>query len=344
MRAADDVDLGLLPAFWIENKGGNSFWHVPMPPQSVGARLHYRAIVRRAQGGTSESGFHDTIVRPNLPDRKDSTDLAMQVAEGLVGNRMMAARVDSQGTTYDLYFPTVGLHSNVRPQEGDLLQSRSHFRAVVGGLAVGRRLDWFPERAAWAVPASPSATNLLTTEMQWRKGPIRVLITDFSVMGSSLPQNAGREKSAGQYIKRFRITNDGDQSRRALFAVYIHAEVNGGVGDPGLSWHDGDRTLQAINRGHGHSNRKLARDATIEFAIALDDRGEVHCEPTGPNEAMLLRWIELPARDSLTVDLLVSGAFTGWSGDQGTFEHWLPPCAPLVSIEQPRSGRAALGP
>ncbi len=105
----------------------------------------------------------------------------------------------------------------------------------------------------------------------------------------------------------------------------MQAEVNGGVGDIGLSWHDIDRSLLAINRGHGHANRKLARDATIEFALALDGKGEVECEPTGPNEAILFRPIELPAGGSVTVDLLVSGAFTGWSGDRGTFEHWLRP-------------------
>ena len=43
----------------------------------------------------------------------------------------------------------VGLHSDVRPAEGDLPQSRSHFRAIVGGLAIGRRLDWFTERLSW---------------------------------------------------------------------------------------------------------------------------------------------------------------------------------------------------
>src|SRR5262249_4100083 len=83
--------------------------------------------------------------------------------------------------------------------------------------------------------------------------------------------------------------------------------------------------LLASNRGHGHSNRKLARDATVEFALALDSRGDIECEPTGPNEAILFRAIELPAGDMLTVDMLVSGAFTAWSGDRGSFEHWLRP-------------------
>ena len=64
-------------------------------------------------------------------------------------NQEMTVRIDSRGTTYDIYFPTVGLHSSVRPREGDDPQSRSHFRAITGGLAVGRRLDWFTERAAW---------------------------------------------------------------------------------------------------------------------------------------------------------------------------------------------------
>src|SRR5207237_7896214 len=130
-------------------------------------------------------------------------------------------------------------------------------------------------------------------------------------------RTAGGTESPGQYLKRYRISNAGAQGHRALFGVYVKAEVNGGIGDLGLSWHDGDRTLLAINRGHGHANRKLARDATIEFAIALDARGDVDCEPTGPNEAILIRRLELPAGGSVTVDLLVSGAYTGWRGDPG---------------------------
>ena len=61
------------------------------------------------------------------------------------------------------------------------------------------------------------------------------------------------------------------------------------------------------------------------WRCALDGNGDVECEPTGPNEAILFRPIELPAGGSVTIDMLVSGAFTGWSGDRGTFEHWLRP-------------------
>ena len=104
---------------------------------------------------------------------------------------------------------------------------------------------------------------------------------------------------------------------------------------PGLSGHDGDRTLLAPNRGHGHVNRKLARDSTVEFAIALDGRGDVHCEPTGPNEAILLRKLDLPAGESVSVDLLISGAFTGWRGDPGTFEHWLRPRGKNMPRQRP---------
>jgi glucoamylase len=338
---ADEVALGPLPAFWLENKGVNSLWHVPLPPQAVGVRLHYRSAARRESSETVYSGYQDTIVRPNLPDRFESSELVPLGPEGLVGNRMMTVRVDARGSTYDVYYPTVGLHSNVRPSEGDMPTSHSHFRGIVGGLAVGRRLDWFNERLSWeAFQHYQGATNLLMTELNWRNGPIRVLITDFAAMGSMLPRTAGGTESPGQYVKRFRVKNEGSEPRRALFGVYIQAEVNGGIGEPGLSWHDGEKTLLAINRGHAHANRKLARDATVEFAIALDDRGEVHCEPTGPNEAILLRWLDLPAGDSVTVDLLVSGAFTGWKGDPGTFEHWLKPAlawfrsANLDNVEQ----------
>jgi GH15 family glucan-1,4-alpha-glucosidase len=323
---AGDLALGLLPAYWIENKAGNSFWYAPVPPQGVGTRLHYRAIVERDGGERGISTFQDTIVRSNLPDRTESSASGLLEAEGLVGNRHMTARVDARGSTFDVYFPTVGLHSYVRPREGDNPQSRSHFRAIIGGLAVGERLDWFTERAAWdSFQQYQGATNLLTTKLRWRHGPILVLQADFMVMGDSLPSNAGQERSPGQYLKRFFITNEGAEPRSAIFGIYVQVEVNGGVGDVGLSWHEIDEVLLAINRGHGHSNRKLARDATVEFALALDGRGEVECEPTGPNEAMLFRSVELPAGQTVVIDLLVSGAFTGWSGDRGTFEHWLRP-------------------
>ncbi len=323
---ADDLPLGLLPAYWIENKAGNSFWHAPVPPQGVGTRLHYRAIIEREGGERGVSTYQDTIVRSNLPDRTDSSASSLLEAEGLVGNRHMTVRVDGRGSTYDIYFPTVGLHSYVRPREGDNPHSRSHFRAIIGGLAIGKRLEWFTERTAWdSFQQYQGATNLLTTKLSWRHGPIQVLQADFVAMGDCLPLNAGRERSPGQYLKRFFIKNEGTEPRSAIFGVYVQVEINGGVGDVGLSWHEIDEALLAINRGHGHSNRKLAHDATVEFALALDDRGDVECEPTGPNEAVLFRAIELPAGQTVTIDLLVSGAFTGWSGDRGTFEHWLRP-------------------
>ncbi len=344
--STDELVLGELPAYWIENKGGNSLWSVPIPPQGVGVRLHYRAIVDSATGESAQSTYQDTIVRPNLPGRAEGADAVVSAAEGLVGNRLMTVRVDARGSTYDLYFPTVGLHSSVRPREGDQTHSRCHFRAILGGLGVGRRLDWFTEPGAWdAYQQYLGATNLLTTKLTWRRGPIDVMLTDMAVMGESLPTNAGREKSPGQYIKRFLIKNQGAEACQAVFAVYVHAEVNGGVGDVGFSWHDTDKSLLAINRGHGHANRKLARDATIEFALALDDRGDVECEPTGPNEAILFRTLELPAGEAVNVDMLISGAFTGWMGDRGTFEHWLRPAlnwfraADLDKVEQ-LSGKA----
>jgi glucoamylase len=324
--SANDQPLGPLPAYWLENKGVNSFWHVPIPPHGVGARLKYRSAARRNGNDIVYSSQQEVVVRPNFPDRVEGAGVAMTFPEGLVGNRMMTVKVDGRGSTYDIFFPTVGLHSDVRPAEGDLAHSRSHFRAIVGGLAAGRRLDWFSERLSWEVfQRYQGATNQLLTQLRWRHGPVRILATDFVVMSPDLPTTKGGAPSPGQYLKRFRISNEGEQTRRALFGVYVHAEVNGGLGEPGLSWQDVDRTLLATNRGHSQANRKLARDCTVEFALALDDRGDVFCEPTGPNEAILLRWLDLPAGETVSVDLLVSGAFTGWRGDQGTFDHWLKP-------------------
>jgi len=323
--SADDSPLGPCPAYWIENKGVNSLWHVPIPPQAVNVRLHYCSWAR-CRGETVSSTAQDSVVRPNPPEVMNTFDSAQPSPEGLVGNRLMTARVDARGATIDVFFPAVGFHSDVRPAAGEQPNSRSHFRGIMAGLAIGRRLDWFGERLAWgAFQHYQGATNLLMTELNWRNGPIRVLITDFMAQGDSLPRTAGGTVSPGQYLKRFRIVNDGTTAAEAVFGIYVQAEVNGGIGEPGLSWRDEDRTLLAINRGHWHMNRKLARDATVEFALALDDRGDVQCEPTGPNEAILLRKLFLPPGTTTAVDLLISGAFTGWRGDPGTFDHWLRP-------------------
>jgi GH15 family glucan-1,4-alpha-glucosidase len=323
---SDEVSLGALPAYWLENKGVNSLWHVPVPPLRVGARMRYRACARRGGSEPVCSGVQEALVRPNAPDPSEVAAVDDVVPEGLVGNRMMTVKVDPRGATYDIYFPTVGLHSDVRPAEGELARSRSHFRLITGGLALTQRLEWFCERRPWEVRQRYlEGTNHLETELSWRSGPIRVLVTDFAVMGTDLPRTAGGNESPGQCFKRFRIINRGGRVESALFGVYVQAEVNGGIGETGLSWYDSERALVASNRGHIHSNRKLARDATIEFALALDERGESFCEPTGANEAMILRWVELPPGGETKIDLLVSGAFTGWSGDSGTFEHWLRP-------------------
>ncbi len=324
--SVEDQSLGWLPAYWLENKGVNSFWHVPIPPQDVERRMRFRAVARRGVEGPVFSPHQEVVVRPNLPEVKESSRQVDGWSEGLVGNRRMTARVDSRGGTFDVFFPTVGMHREVRPAEGDRPLSRSHFRALAGGLGVEGRLDWFEERLSWeARQAYEAGSNLLRTELSWRHGPVTVQVLDFMATGPNLPKTDGGTISPGQYFKRFRITNRGDAGRRALFGFHVHAEVNGGIGDPGLSWDDDGRVLLAINRGHGHVNRKLARDATIEFGIAFDEQGEVRCEVVGPKEAVLYRWLELPAGETVALDILISGGYTGWRGDRGTYGHWLKP-------------------
>src|SRR3569623_3584096 len=68
---ADDQSFGPLPAYWLENKGANSFWHVPVPPQAVNGRLRYRSGVRNAAGQVAYSPQQEIVLRPTLPDRPE---------------------------------------------------------------------------------------------------------------------------------------------------------------------------------------------------------------------------------------------------------------------------------
>jgi hypothetical protein len=218
---------------------------VPIPPQAVGTRIRFRAGARRTPDPPAFSPYQEISVRPNLPRRQQQSTAGVTEPEALVGNRRMTVKVDARGSTFDVFFPTVGMHTDVRPAEGEVAQSRSNFRAIVGGLAIDRRLDWFDERAAWqASQQYRGQTNILTTDLSWRHGAVRVLATDFVACGRNLPRTAGGTVSPGQYFKRFHIKNESETARRALFGLYVHAEVNGGVGEATstVSWPEMQRS------------------------------------------------------------------------------------------------------
>ncbi len=146
-----------------------------------------------------------------------------------------------RGSTYDLYFPTVGLHSSVRPQgRGPVLRARCHFRAIVGGLAVGRRLDWFTERAAWdPYQEYQGATNLLTTKLSWRHGPINVLSHRFCRDGrlpafERRPGEIGQASTSSDFSSRTRGKRIGGRILRSTCRRRSTAES----ATWGLSWHD----------------------------------------------------------------------------------------------------------
>jgi len=322
----NDQSLGYLPGYWLENKAGNSYWHVPIPPIGINSKIRYQAQSRRNHDDTIvRTHTLHAVVRPNPPRWLDNSSVVQATPEGLIGNRRTTARIDSRSATYDIYYPSTALHSNVRPAEGDAPQSRTHFRGIVAGLAETGQIDWFGEQVWDSRQSYEPGSAILKTVLSHKEGQVRVLVTDFAVMADPWPESESGPVVPGIYLKRYELRNDADHDRTMIFGLYVHSEINGGIGEPVLSWLDGDRALLASNAGHGHSNRKLARDSTVAFSIALDGRGETFCEPVGPMEAVLTRHVALPARGSARVDVLVAGSFTGWQADTGTYAHTLKP-------------------
>ena len=238
----------------------------------------------------------------------------------------MTARVDGRGATYDVYFPTVGLHSDVRPSEGDLPQSRSHFRGIMAGLAVDRRLDWFAERLPWDVfQRYQGATNLLVTELKWRHGPIRVMTTDFMATGPDLPRTKGGSESPGQYLKRFRITNEGTEPRCACSRSTCRRRSTAGSasrGSPGTT-----ATVPCWRSTAGTGTRTARSRTTPPCESRWRSMGEG--QPSASPPARTRRsccevWRFPPGRRCRSI-CSSAARFTGWRGDQGTFEHWLRP-------------------
>ncbi len=322
----NDQSLGYLPGFWLENKAGNSYWHVPIPPLGINSKMSYQAISRRNHD-VPESRTHTlhAVVRPNPPRWLDHSHVVQATPEGLIGNRRTTARIDTRSSTYDIYYPSAALHSNVRPAEGDAPQSRTNFRGIVAGVAETGQIDWFGEQVWDSRQSYEQGTAILKTVLSHRDGQLRVVVTDLAIMAEPWPESEIGPLVPGMYLKRYELRNDADHDRTMVFGLYVHSEINGGIGEPVLSWLDGERALLASNAGHGHSNRKLARDSTVSFTIALDSKGETLCETVGPTEAVLTRSLALPARGSAFVDVFIAGSFTGWQADQGSFEHTLKP-------------------
>ncbi len=322
----NDQSLGYLPGYWLENKSGNSYWHVPIPPLGIHTKLRYQAIARHERSDeVSRTHTLNAVVRPNPPRWIDNSHVIQDVPEGLIGNRRTTARIDSKASTYDIYFPSVALHSNIRPAEGETPQSRTHFRGIVAGLAEAGAIDWFSESIWQGTQSYEPGTNVLKTVLGHRDSQLRVFVHDFAVDCEPWPEGTSGPIVPCTYLKRYEIRNDSDVERNLIFAVFIHSEVNGGIGEPVLSWNDAESALMASNAGHGHSNRKLARDSTVSFVISLDSRGSTNCEPVAPSQAVLTRSVTLPPRGSERVDVLIAGSFSMKQGDQALFDRTLRP-------------------
>lgn len=337
----NDQSLGYLPGYWLENKAGNSYWHVPIPPLGIHSKLRYQAIARR-EGGAEESRTHklNAVVRPNPPRWTDNSHVIQDVPEGLIGNRRTTSRIDSKASTYDIYYPSVALHSNVRPAEGETPLSRTHFRSIVAGLAEAGAIDWFSEPIWQGAQSYEPGTNVLKTALSHRDNHLRVFVHDFAVDCDPWPESNSGPIVPCTYLKRYEIRNDSDVERNLIFAIFVHAEVNGGIGEPILSWKDAESALTASNAGHGHSNRKLARDSTVSFVVSLDGRGTTICEPVAPSQAVLTRSVTLPPRGSERIDVLIAGSFNTAQGDHDLFGRTLRPtlewfrASDLNSIEE----------
>lgn len=322
----NDHSYGTLPAYWLENKSGNSYWHVPVPPLGINSRIRYKAISHDSeQGLLSQTHILHAIVRPNSPRNLAQSPVVQNVPEALVGNRRTTARIDSRSVTHDIYFPSVALHSNVRPSEGDSPQSRTHFRTIAAGIAETGQIDWMEDPVWESRQSYEPGTAVLKTVMSHRDGLLRVFVTDLAVMSDPWPESESGPLVPALYFKRFEIQNDADHDRTLIFGLFVHAEINGGIGEPSLSWLDEDQALLASNAGHGHSNRKLARDCTVSFIVAFDDQGETQYEPVSPMSTILTRRVVVPARGSTKVDVLIAGSFSNQQADSSNYDDLLKP-------------------
>ena len=196
--SADDVALGPLPAYWIENKGVNSLWHVPIPPQAVGVRLHYRSAARGTGSEPVYSPSQDTIVRPNLPDRTESAEIVAIESRGAGRQpdddrpgRRAGARPTTSTSRPSASTPTSGPPRGTCRRAGRTsARSSAAWRSAAGSTGS-------PSGSAWeAFQHYQGATNLLMTELTWRNGPIRVLATDFVAMGDVPAQDGRRDRVA----------------------------------------------------------------------------------------------------------------------------------------------------
>ena len=214
--SADDVALGPLPAYWIENKGVNSLWHVPDPPQAVGAGCHYRSAAHRGVRRRSTARHPDTMVRPNLPDRTSTSEIVSLVPRGAGrqpdddrAGRREAARPMTSISRPSGSIPTCG-----RPRATCRRAGRTSARSWAGWRSAAGSTGSPSRSRGRSFQHYQGATNLLVTELTWRHGPIRVLVDRLRGDGRrTCPRTAGGTESPGQYLKRFRVTNEGPEPR-----------------------------------------------------------------------------------------------------------------------------------
>ena len=290
--------LGLLPAYWIENKGGNSFWHAPIRPRASASGCITGRSSIAATATTAQSTYQDTIVRPNLPDRTEASRCPALGSRGL--GRQPADDGPGRCAGFDLRRlfshgrpPFVGPAQGGRPAAEPLSLSRDRRRP---GASAGGSTGSPSGPPGTRYQQYQGATNLLTTKLTWRYGPIQVLITDFVAMGDCLPaerrpgeiarpvhqavlhQERGDRGSPGD-LRGLRAGRDQRRRRRRRVELARHRQVAAG---------DQPRPRPLQPQAGARRDRSSSPWLLTTAAKSSASR-------PGPNEAILFRSLELPA-------------------------------------------------
>ena len=169
--SADDLSLGLLPAYWIQNKSGNSFWHAPMPPQGVRCKLRYRSIVELDDGSRRPERVpgHARSPQPSRPDGVERIVFARSRGFGRQSDDDGAcrrARVDLRPLFSDRRPPFLRPAQGRRPDAEPLPFSGDHRRPgdrppaglVLGTIGLGA-IPAIPGRDQYPHHQAPVATG-----------------------------------------------------------------------------------------------------------------------------------------------------------------------------------------
>jgi len=357
------------------NEGGDDWWRadIPLAALSYGSNIRYSiGAWSNSQPGEvfSDSGtvyeFSVKLAWPgagvNSPTPNEGYPVVSHfLEEAVVGNNYMNVMLDLNGTVYDVYYPSAGCVQGISTKNEGYVggadtfppllpagnRGQMHMNQGMAGIRINGFTYWMSNENGLGYENVTQSyvenTNVVqTTSELIQFGDITIDQYDYCPKDITYPLKDNGEANRGLYVKRYILTNTGNESEEFNFYYYADFALNGGDNFDGM-FTDAtrgamvafDNTGRLTSNSGGYNPTTFGdydKSVSIYLAVAMRTNPSVGAASGSPvtefwsdtsgdqGQGWLGTKVTLAPGESKEIDVAYVGGFDNFANANGTYE------------------------